>query len=66
MRANASLVNINKNVIGHQMISIGFVKVVVYKLRPNYAQSTPNLRPIYAQVDILWKLNRELQESRGK
>ncbi len=61
MRADASLVNIKKNVIGHQMISTGFVKVVVHNLRPIYAQPTPNLRPIYAQVDVLWKLSRELQ-----
>ncbi len=53
MKADASLVNIKKNVIGHQAISIGFVKVVVCNLRPIYAQTTPKLRPTYAQVDIL-------------
>ncbi len=35
MRADASLANIKKNVIGHQMISTGFVKVVVHNLRPS-------------------------------
>ncbi len=52
MRADVSLVNIKKNVIGHQMISTGFVKVVVHNLRPIYAQSTPNLRPSGCFVKI--------------
>ncbi len=50
MRGNASLLNIKKNVIGYQAISIGFVEVVVYNLRQSYAQSTPNLGPTYAQA----------------
>ncbi len=39
MRADASLVNIKKNVISHQAISIGFVEVVFYNLHRIYVHA---------------------------